>query len=89
MVAWTVMKFSAFYGIKTFIANSQNPSTEQYSKTTEYTSSHKVFLFKLRGFQSASELYRVIDRHWSANISANFFGEKGVAWSVRRNPHGR
>jgi hypothetical protein len=29
---------------------------------------------KLRGLWSASKLYRLRDRHWSANFSANFFG---------------
>jgi hypothetical protein len=43
---------------------------------------------KLRGLQSASELYRLIDRHRSAKFSANFCGERGVAWSARRIPYG-
>jgi hypothetical protein len=44
---------------------------------------------KLRGLYSASELYRLSDRHLSAKFSANFCGKRGVAWSARRNPHGR
>jgi hypothetical protein len=44
---------------------------------------------KLHSFESTCELYRLSDRHWSANFSANFCGYRGVAWSVRRIPHGR
>jgi hypothetical protein len=44
---------------------------------------------KHRGLNSASELYRLSDRLLSAKSSANFCGERGVAWSARRIPHGR
>jgi hypothetical protein len=37
---------------------------------------------KLHGLQSARELYRLIDRHLSAKFSANFCGQRGVAWSA-------
>jgi hypothetical protein len=38
---------------------------------------------------SASELYRLSDRHLSMKFSANFCGLRGVAWSERRIPYGR
>jgi hypothetical protein len=44
---------------------------------------------KLRGPQSASELYRLSDRHLSTKFSANFCEWRGVAWSARRIPYGR
>jgi hypothetical protein len=44
---------------------------------------------KLRGPSSASELYRLNDRHLSTKFSANFCGYRDVAWSARRNPYGR
>jgi hypothetical protein len=56
---------------------------------------HCVFLIqmiklnKLRGLKSASELYRLSDRHLLAKFSANFYGERDVACSARRIPHGR
>jgi hypothetical protein len=37
---------------------------------------------KLRGFQSASELYRLNERNVSASFSANLCTYKNVAWSV-------
>jgi hypothetical protein len=33
---------------------------------------------KLRGPYSASELYRLIDRHLSTKLSANFYGWRGA-----------
>jgi hypothetical protein len=39
---------------------------------------------KLRRFQSAGEPYRLFDRRWSANFSANFCRWRGVTWSARR-----
>jgi hypothetical protein len=44
---------------------------------------------KLRSFESASELYRLSDRHLSSNFSANFCGWRGVALSARWNSYGR
>jgi hypothetical protein len=44
---------------------------------------------KLRGPWSASELYRLSDRHLSAKFSANICGKRGVAWSAGRIPYGR
>jgi hypothetical protein len=41
---------------------------------------------KLCGPQSASELYRLIDRGLSTKFCANFCGWRGVAWSMRRIP---
>jgi hypothetical protein len=43
----------------------------------------------LPGPYSASQLCRLSDRHLSVKFSANFFRKRGVAWSVRRIPHGR
>jgi hypothetical protein len=36
----------------------------------------------VRGFQSASQIYHLSGRRWSANFSANFCGQRGVAWSA-------
>jgi hypothetical protein len=49
----------------------------QLSQTNKQTN-------KLRGPQSASELYRLSDRHVSTKFSADFCEQRGVAWSA---PH--
>jgi hypothetical protein len=51
----------------------------------EAFSNHNVAQ-ELCDFQSTSELYRVSNRRWSANFSANFCGQKVVAWSARPFP---
>jgi hypothetical protein len=41
---------------------------------------------KFRGFNSASDLYRLRDSRWSANFIVNLCRQSGVAWSARRLP---
>jgi hypothetical protein len=56
---------------KVFITRIQEPAS---AKVFPVVVICVVVKDKLRGFESARELYRLCDRHWSANFSANFCG---------------
>jgi hypothetical protein len=63
-------QFIAFRTLIYFYITCYNSS--RISQERHYVSTKTEI--KFRGFQSASELYRLSDCHWSVNFSANFCG---------------